>query len=258
MKKIVALALAIVLAFTGAGMPIGPEGTTVAIAATKAGSSAALSSPSSYTYTYYSDLYFKEGYSTRLSVGKAKKLGLVSESGSISWKSSNKKVATVSNTGTVTAKRAGVTRITATNGMGKNKRSVTCIVKVYKKRTQAQARKTILSLKKQYYQGKHWTNDDYYFWDAANAHCYGCVAFVGIASDKAFGKYAPFKRHAFFSRIKAGDHIRIGGIHSVIVLYKKKQSVVVAEGNYNDAINWGRTITYSELKQSGFYVETRY
>ena len=257
MKKIATWLVSLIVACTVFAAPIFPGSLPDAHAATATGSSSELASPYPSTYYYYSDLAFKDGGTATLVVGKAKKLSLINTSGGdISWVSSDNQVATVSQKGVVKAKRAGVTRVTAQNL--KAHRSVTCTVKVYKKCTQVQARKAILALKKTYYPGRRWTNSNYYYWQAANCHCYGCIAFVGIASDQAFGKFAPLKRHASFSGIKVGDHVRVGGSHSVIVLYKKAKSIVVAEGNYDSTFNWGRTITYSSLKRQGFYVETRY
>ena len=256
MKKLAALLLSLVMACAIVSFPIAPA-APAAYASTKTGSSTAISSPYPSTYYYYSDLAFKDGGSATIAVGKTKKLALVNlNGGEISWVSSDDNVATVTQKGIIKAKRAGVARVTAKNL--KTHRSVTCTVKVYKKCTQAQARKAILALKATYYPGRRWTNSNYYYWQAANCHCYGCIAFVGIASDRAFGKFAPLKRHANFSSIKVGDHVRIAGSHSVIVLYKKKKSIIVAEGNYDSTFKWGRSITQNSLMRQGFYVETRY
>ena len=104
-----------------------------------------------------------------------------------------------------------------------------------------------------------WTNENrQYFWEATNCQCYGCIALCGEISDKVFGKYAPVTKHSNFSRIKAGDHIRIGNEHSVMVLQKNGNTLTVVEGNYNATVHWGRKITKKELQESGFYVETRY
>ena len=104
-----------------------------------------------------------------------------------------------------------------------------------------------------------WTNENrQYFWEATNCQCYGCIALCGEISDKVFGKYAPVTKHSNFSRIKAGDHIRIGNEHSVMVLQKNGNTLTVVEGNYNTTVHWGRKITKKELQESGFYVETRY
>ena len=52
--------------------------------------------------------------------------------------------------------------------------------------------------------------------------------------------------------------IRIGDYHTVVVLKKKENSVMVTEGNYNSSIHWGREITRSSLEREGFSVRTRY
>ena len=46
--------------------------------------------------------------------------------------------------------------------------------------------------------------------------------------------------------------------HTVVVLEKKENSVMVTEGNYNSSIHWGREITRSSLEREGFSVRTRY
>ena len=52
--------------------------------------------------------------------------------------------------------------------------------------------------------------------------------------------------------------IRIGDYHTVVVLEKKENSMMVTEGNYNSSIHWGREITRSSLEREGFSVRTRY
>lgn len=135
--------------------------------------------------------------------------------------------------------------------------TVKCVVQV--KITQKQAQKRITALQKKYPEGLSWTNENNeYYWSATNCYCYGCIAFAGEVSDKVFGKNAKVTTHKDFDKIKVGDHIRIGGYHSVIVWKKAKDSVTVVEGNYNSSVHWGREITRSELKAEGFYVDSRY
>jgi hypothetical protein len=173
------------------------------------------------------------------------------------WKSSNPKVATVDKKGLVKAIKPGKAMISVSGGnlIG----SMTCKVGVSKKITTKQARRKIMAMKKTYKEGLSWTNENrQYFWEATNCQCYGCIALCGEISDKVFGKYAPVTKHSNFSRIKAGDHIRIGNEHSVMVLQKNGNTLTVVEGNYNATVHWGRKITKKELQESGFYVETRY
>lgn len=192
-----------------------------------------------------------------LRVGKTKQLKCSGISGQIKWKSSRPSVATVTSKGVVKAVKPGKAVISATssnlNGILK------CEVRVSKKMTQKEAGRKLASLKKKYPEGMSWTNENReYFWEATNCYCYGCIAFAGKVSDTVFGKTAPVKTHTSFDKIKVGDHIRIGDVHSVIVLEKKKDSVIVAEGNYNSSVHWGREITKRELEAEGFYVDTRY
>ena len=189
-----------------------------------------------------------------MNAGKTRKLKVYSASGKVKWSSSNKKVAKVSSQGVVTAKRAGKATIKAK--CPALSKTVSCTVRVY---TQASVKKKLLKLRKKYKDGKRWTNEDnYYFWEADRMNSYGCSALVGIFSDKVFGKKAPIKTHKSFSKIKAGDHVRIGDYHSVVVIEKKGNKLTVVEGNWNRSIHWKRVITKRELKAEGFWVQTRY
>lgn len=196
-------------------------------------------------------------YELNLRVGKTRQLKCSGIDGKITWKSSKPSVATVTSKGVVKAIKPGKATISATNSnmIG----TLKCEVRVSKKITQTQAKKKLASLKKKFPEGMSWTNENQeYFWEATNCQCYGCIAFAGKLSDLVFGKTAPVKTHTDFDKIKVGDHIRIGESHSVIVLEKKKNSVIVAEGNYNSSVHWGREITKRELDAEGFYVDTRY
>lgn len=85
----------------------------------------------------------------------------------------------------------------------------------------------------------------------------GCAAFAGELSDAVFTNYVT--EHHDISAIRVGDILRINGdSHSVIVLEVKSNSVIIAEGNYNSSVHWGREITFDELKKVLDYVWTRY
>lgn len=191
-----------------------------------------------------------------ISPGKKAKLSIENAEGKIEWTSSNPKIAAVSAKGMVTAKKEGKAVISAE--CVKEGKTLTCKVTVTKKLTALRVTQELLSMKGKYKEGKRWTNKNYYFWKAINCHCYGCIAFAGILSDKVFGKDAKVVKHRSFAKIKPGDHIRIGNYHSVIVLFVDGNTLTVAEGNYNSSIHWGRKITKAELAAEGFYVETRY
>lgn len=65
--------------------------------------------------------------------------------------------------------------------------------------------------------------------------------------------------HSNFDRLRAGDILRTReDTHTVVVLEKREDSVIVTEGNYNETIHWDREITRQELEEENFYVRTRY
>lgn len=123
--------------------------------------------------------------------------------------------------------------------------------------TEQEVYDAIMALQSQYPEGMHWTNDNGYYSQALHITGYGCAGFAFICSDAAFGDL-PGRNHTSFDDIRVGDIIRIGDYHSVVVLEKKADSVIVTEGNYNSSIHWGREITRSSLESEGFYVTTRY
>ena len=123
--------------------------------------------------------------------------------------------------------------------------------------TEQEVYDTIMALKDQYPEGMRWTNDNSYLSEAMRINGYGCAGFAFICSDAAFGDL-PARTHTSFDDIRVGDIIRIGDYHSVVVLEKKDDSVIVTEGNYNSSIHWGRELTRSYLESEGFYVTTRY
>ncbi|SFQ14311.1 Ig-like domain (group 2) [Lachnospiraceae bacterium XBB1006] len=164
--------------------------------------------------------------------------------------STNTEIATINRQGIVKAKKAGKVTIVAKDSY--SGAQAKCKITVKKKLTQKQIRQKIYGLKDTFPEGKRWTN--------ANTDQYGnggCYAFMVIAQEHVFGTGTLTKQHTSFKKVRAGDHIRIGNYHSVVVLKKKTNSVIVVEGNYNSSIHWGREITVQELRGTGFYVETR-
>ena len=86
----------------------------------------------------------------------------------------------------------------------------------------------------------------------------GCAAFAFELSDAAFGDL-PAREHHSISDIRVGDIIRVkNDTHSVIVLEVHSDGVIVAEGNYNYSVHWGRFISNSELGETLTYIWTRY
>jgi len=117
----------------------------------------------------------------------------------------------------------------------------------------------MIALKADYPEGMPWTNANYYAWNGRTfSGGFGCVAFAFILSDAAFGDLKA-RTHEDFGNIRVGDILRVNNdSHSVIVLSVDASMVTIAEGNYNGAIHWGRTITRARIWETGTYVMTRY
>ena len=117
----------------------------------------------------------------------------------------------------------------------------------------------IMALKSEYPEGMRWTNDNFYRSDATSQGGYGCEGFALICSDAAFGELPVSSRHSNFDAIRVGDLLRINNdTHTVVVLEKRDNSVVVTEGNFNSSIHWNREISRSSLEQGNFTVRSRY
>ena len=125
-----------------------------------------------------------------------------------------------------------------------------------------------------YEQGAPWTDDTFipgtnsntYTWKGGTADGLpnggtGCAAFSFILSDAAFGNLPARKLdngNFTFSDVKVGDILRVNNnSHSVIVLHVGDDGVVIAEGNFNRSVNWGRAMTKAEVEAATFLV-TRY
>ena len=117
----------------------------------------------------------------------------------------------------------------------------------------------MISMKASYPEGKTYTNANYYAWKGGiYAGGYGCAGFAFMLSDEAFGTL-PARVVRTFDDIRVGDIIRMNNdTHTVIVLKVKSTGVVVAEGNYNSSVHWGRFIPYSDINATGTYLMTRY
>ncbi len=127
----------------------------------------------------------------------------------------------------------------------------------------------MIALQSKFPEGMHWTDasSGTYTWNGGRgenneiaAMGTGCVSFAFQLSDAAFGTLPArmLQENQFkFEDIKVGDILRITYGHSVIVLQINDDSMVIAEGNYNKSIHWGRVVTKSEVEQS-VHVLTRY
>ena len=123
----------------------------------------------------------------------------------------------------------------------------------------------LIAMKDTYPEGTPWTSANAYTrTDMLGYNRYtglGCMAFAMILSDAAFGDlpYRELPAGSFtFDSIRVGDILRVeNNSHSVVVLEKNEDSLVIAEGSYNDSVHWGRTITKEEA-ESASYIWTRY
>lgn len=131
--------------------------------------------------------------------------------------------------------------------------------------TEAEAYASIMAMKEKYPEGMTWTNDNYYAW---KGYCsaypwtggWGCVAFAYMLSDAAFGKLdaRTYDAPVSISQVRVGDILRINNkSHSVIVLEVHDSYVIIAEGNYNKSIHWGRMLTKAQVEAAD-YIITRY
>ena len=125
--------------------------------------------------------------------------------------------------------------------------------------TEDNIRRLICGLREEYPEGRRYTNDDRYYSASVGMVGYGCAGFALACSDAAFGTLPLSGRYEDFDAIRVGDMLRVNhDTHSVIVLEKHENSVVVAEGNYNSSIHWGRSISRQSLESGDFYGQTRW
>ena len=125
---------------------------------------------------------------------------------------------------------------------------------------------SIIAMKAQYPEGMTYTNANpaggYLFKGLTNIRMYGygCAAFAFIMSDAAFGNLPATTIYDFnWDAIRVGDILRTDyNSHSVIVLEKHTNYVIVAEGNYGGQVHWGRKIDKNELADGFTYYQTRY
>lgn len=127
--------------------------------------------------------------------------------------------------------------------------------------TEDQVYERLIAQKASYPEGMTWTNDNYYEWKGGAGYSggYGCAAFAFLLSDAAFGSLpARIVKDVDFDDVRVGDILRVNNnSHSVIVLTVGMSSLTVAEGNYNNSVHWGRTLTAAQVEKAD-YLMTRY
>ena len=181
----------------------------------------------------------------------------------ISYKSTKPGIAAVDETGIITGKKIGSCQIKITAVDGEETSVLKTKITVVKKKgfNAAKVYKKLIAMKSKYPEGRPWTNDDSYLWHAfpyVNYHAFGCAAFASIMSDAAFGKKTVAKQidNPSPAKVRVGDVLRMeSDTHSVIVLKVESDGFIIAEGNYNSSIHWGRKVNKQEHID---YLYTRY
>ena len=121
----------------------------------------------------------------------------------------------------------------------------------------------MIAMQAEYPTGTTWTNDNSYKWNCGY-DANGCMGFAHMISDAAFGNAACQKIENdgsgnMYDKIRVGDVVRTDyNNHSVIVLEKNNDCIVVAEGNWGKQVVWGRTISKDKINSDCAYIETRY
>lgn len=132
----------------------------------------------------------------------------------------------------------------------------------------------MIKLKETYPEGMTWTNNEPYGTSGSMGTAYrwkggpvmgnvssgvGCAAFAFILSDEGFGDLRAREIYdVSFENVNVGDILRVGhNSHSVIVLQKSTAGVIIAEGNYNKTVHWGRVLSKEEVLEADFII-TRY
>lgn len=125
---------------------------------------------------------------------------------------------------------------------------------------QSDVYQALIAMMDQYPEGSAWSSGKSYSW-AGGIYTtgYGCVSFSFMMSDAAFGDLpARQLRKVDYAALHVGDILRTNhNTHTVVVLEVRSDEVVVAEGCYNNAVHWGRTLDKDEVLKAD-WVLTRY
>ena len=121
---------------------------------------------------------------------------------------------------------------------------------------------TLIALKARYPHGMRWTNEDGYSWNGGYfTEGLGCAGFSFLLSDAVF-KDEPavcISENITIDTIRPGDILRLKNPqHSVVALEVHENYIVLAEGNFNSSIYWGRTMSAQEIASRADYLLTRY
>ncbi len=135
--------------------------------------------------------------------------------------------------------------------------------------TYQEAYERMTALQTKYQEGMTWTNSTPY--SLSNSYTWkggkiegvnsgvGCVAFAFLLSDAAFDNLpARMITNFKLSDVKVGDILRVDNYsHTVIVLQVSDTGVIIAEGNYNSSVHWGRSMSKDAVESANCLI-TRY
>ncbi len=112
----------------------------------------------------------------------------------------------------------------------------------------------LIAMQEVYPQWSPWDSSSYYI-DKNGYAEYGCFGFAIMLQEAAFpGISGPRakKPPITIEDLHVGDVLSYGGIsgHSVIVLEVHSDYIVLAEGNWSDSVNWGRTMSAEEVQNA--------
>ena len=128
--------------------------------------------------------------------------------------------------------------------------------------SEAEVYQKISAMKSEFPEGRSWTNSHRYNWNGGSYGAGGCMGFAYRMSDAAFGNlparevYPKSGKPITISDLRVGDILRLPG-HSVVVLEKHNDYIIITEGNYQRKVHWGRKITAAQVKRADYYT-TRY
>ena len=120
----------------------------------------------------------------------------------------------------------------------------------------------MIAKQKEYPEGMKWDNSDFYAWKGGiYSGGSGCAGFAFMLSDVCFDDIKANKMSCPNPKsLKVGDIIRVNNdSHSVIILKidKDSNSIIIAEGNYNNSVHWGRVLTFQSMQSTCTYILRR-
>ena len=135
--------------------------------------------------------------------------------------------------------------------------------------TEEEVYNKIIALKEKYPDGTPWGSDKVYkipgvlsTGEVYYTYARGCGAFTRMCQDVAFGDFKKTSYYDSFDDIRVGDQVgyenETSSGHAVIVLEKRADSIIIAEGNAGNEVHWGREITREFLESHNFSVSSRY